>query len=93
MITGEDKRKAISCKKSRNNLYKKGNYQDALWFYEIGLQLDPGNPDILHSRVMVLDKLNKIVWDYNQGGGHQEYCIKSARYLLWGCRMSGKKRV
>ena len=58
-ITDEDKIKAISCKESGNNLYKKGNYQDALWFYEKGLLLDPNNPDLLHNKNMTLSKLKK----------------------------------
>jgi hypothetical protein len=48
-ITDEDKIKAISCKESGNSLYKQGNYQDALWFYEKRLRLDPNNSDLLHN--------------------------------------------
>lgn len=59
-ITEEDKIKAISCKESGNSLFKQGNYQDALWFYEKGLRLDPNNSDILHNKNMVLAKLGKI---------------------------------
>ncbi len=58
-ITEDDKIKAISCKESGNSLFKQGNYQDALWFYEKGLRLDPNNSDILHNKKMVLSKLKK----------------------------------
>lgn len=56
-ITEERKRKAISCKESGNNLYKQGNYQDALLFYEKGLRLDPNNSDIEHNKNMTLARL------------------------------------
>jgi hypothetical protein len=56
-ITEEDKLKAVSCKVSGNSLYKKGNYQDALWFYEKGLRLDPNNSDLLYNKNMALAKL------------------------------------
>jgi tetratricopeptide (TPR) repeat protein len=58
-ITEECKIKAISCKESGNSLYKQGNYQGALLFYEKGLRLDPNNPDLLHNKNMALAKLKK----------------------------------
>ena len=58
-VTDEEKIEALSCKESGNSLFKQGNYQDALWFYEKGLRLDPNNSDILHNKKMALAKLKK----------------------------------
>ena len=62
-ISEECKTEAISCKESGNSLFKEGNYQEALVFYEKGLRLDPNNSDILHNKNMTLVKLGRIKGD------------------------------
>lgn len=59
-ITEEDKQKAVSLKEIGNNWYIKGDYQEALRFYEEGLKLDPTNPNIIHNRKGALAKLRSL---------------------------------
>jgi tetratricopeptide (TPR) repeat protein len=50
---------SISWKNRGNSLYKVGDYQSAISFYNSGLQIDPENTDLLHNKSKALAKLGR----------------------------------
>lgn len=58
-VTEKDKQKAVYCKEMGNILYKKGDYHEAIRFYEEGLKFDPTNAIIIHNKKIALAKRNR----------------------------------